>query len=97
MPDIVENGIVFDLFADDSKMYCNSNTAIKSVKDCFVLKKALVRLVIWTRSWQLNLNVDKCLVLHIGKANPQYVYYIDGSPLRAPEHVIDLGITTSKS
>ena len=42
MPDVVENGIVLDLFADDSKMYY----AVKSVKDCLVLKKALVRLVI---------------------------------------------------
>ena len=93
MPNIVENGIVLDLFADDSKMY----NAIKSVKDCLVLQKALVRLVIWARLWQLKLNLDKCLVLHIGKANLQYVYCIDGSPLEAPKHVIDLGITMSKN
>ena len=42
MRDIFENGFVLDLFADDSKMY----NAIKSVKDCLVLQKALVRLVI---------------------------------------------------
>ena len=93
MPDIVENGIVLDLFADDSKMY----NAIKLVKDCLVLQKKLVRLVIWALLWQLKLNVDKCLVLLIGKANPQYVYCIDGSPLEASEHVIDLGIIMSKS
>ena len=63
MPDIVEDGIVLDLFADGSKMY----NAIKSVKDCLVLQKALVRLVIWARLWQLKLNVDKCLVSHIKK------------------------------
>ena len=93
MSDIVENGIVLDLFADDSKMY----NAIKSVKDCLVLQKALVRLVIWARLWLMKLNVDKCLVLHLGKANPQYVYCIDGSPLEASEYVIDLGITMLKS
>ena len=92
MPDIVVNGIVLDLFADDSKM-CN---AFKSVKDCSVLLKALVRSVIWARLWQLKLNIDKCLVLYIEKANPQYVYCIDGSPLEAPDYVIDLGITMSK-
>ena len=93
MPDIAEKGIVLDLFADDSKIY----NAIKSVKDCLVLQKAQVRLVIWARLRQLKLNVDKCLVLHIGKTNPQYAYCIDGSPLEAPEHVLDLGITMSKS
>ena len=93
MPDIVEKGIVLDLFVDDSKMY----NAIKSVKDCLVLQKKLVRLFIWARLWQLKLNVDKCLVLHIGKANPQYVYCIDDSPVEASEQVIDLGITMSKS
>ena len=45
MPDIAENGIVLDLFADDSKMY----NVLKSVKDCLVLQKVLVKLVIWTR------------------------------------------------
>ena len=92
-PNIVENRIVLDLFADDSKMY----NALKSVKDFLMLQKALVRLVIWARLWPLKLNEDKCLVLHIGKANPQYVYCIDCSSLEAPEHVIDLGITMSKS
>ena len=93
MPDIVENGIILDLFADDSKM-CN---AFKLVKNCLVLQKALVRLVIWARLWQLKLNMDKCLVLRIEKVNPQYVYCIDGSPLEAPEHVINLVITMLKS
>ena len=69
----------------------------KSVKDCLVLQKAQVRLVIWARLWQLKLNVDICLILHIGKTKPQYVYCIDGLPLEAPEHVIDLGITISKN
>ena len=71
--------------------------AIKSVKDCLVLQKALVRLVTWARLWQLKLNVDKFLALHMGKANPQYVYCIDGSPLEATVHMIDRGITMSKS
>ena len=93
MHDIVENGIVLDLFADDSKVH----NAIKSVKDYLILQKELVRLVIRARLWQLKLNVDKFLVLRIGKANPQFVHCIDGSPLEAPEHVIDLGITMSKS
>ena len=93
MPDIVANGIVLYLFADDSKMY----NATKSVKNCLMLQKALVRLVMWAWLWQLKLNVEKCLVLHVRKANPQYVYCIDGSPLEVPEHVIDFGITMSKS
>ena len=93
MPDIVDNGIVLDLFADDSIMY----NAIKPVKGYLVLQKALVRLVIWARLWKLKLNVNKCLLLHIGKTNPQYVYYTDGLPLEAPEQVINLGITMSKS
>ena len=45
----------------------------------------------------MKLNVDKYLVLHIEKANPQYVYCIDGSLLEAPEHAIDLDITMSKN
>ena len=38
-PDIVENGNVVDLFTDNLKMYY----AIKSVKNCLMLQKALVR------------------------------------------------------
>ena len=45
VPDIVEYEIVPDLFPDDSKMF----NEIESVKDCLVLQKTLVRLVIWAR------------------------------------------------
>ena len=92
-PDIAEKGIILDLFADDSKIY----NAIKSNKDCLMLQNGLVRLAIYARLWHVKLKVGKCLILHIRKANPQYVYCIDGSPLKAPEHVIDLGITMLKS
>ena len=46
---------------------------------------------------QLKLNIDKCLVLHLGKANPMFVHTINATKLLAPDYVVDLGISQSKN
>ena len=41
--------------------------------------------------------MKKSLVLHLGNANPRYIYTIEGRPLSAPDCVRDLGVTMSKN
>ena len=48
------------LFADDCVLY----RVIKSPEDCRHLQEDLNHLVHWTNLWQMNLNSDKCVVLH---------------------------------
>ena len=61
------------MFADDTKVYRNIKTHI----DREVLQSDLSRLEDWSRKWQLRFNADKCKVLHIGRDNEHYEYYMD--------------------
>ena len=61
------------MFADDTKLYRNIKTHI----DREVLQSDLSRLEDWSRKWQLRFNADKCKVLHIGRDNEHYEYYMD--------------------
>ena len=61
------------MFADDTKVYRNIKTHI----DREVLQSDLSRLEDWSRKWQLRCNADKCKVLHIGRDNEHYEYYMD--------------------
>ena len=51
----------------------------------------------WSDLWQLTLNCEKSLVLHLGNANLRYIYTIKGRLLSAPDCVSDLGVTISKN
>ena len=61
------------MFADDTKVYRNIKTHI----DREVLQSDLSRLEDWSRKWQLRFNANKCKVLHIGRDNEHYEYYMD--------------------
>ena len=52
---------------------------------------------LWSDLWQLTLNCEKSLVLHLGNAYPRYIYTIEGRPLSAPDCVHDIGVTMSKN
>ncbi len=30
---------------------------------------------LWSETWQLGLNFEKCKIMHIGAKNPQYKYH----------------------
>ena len=51
----------------------------------------------WSTLWQLKLDIDKCLLLHQGEANPMFVYTINTTRLLAPDYVTDLGIILFKN
>jgi len=49
-------------FADDTKVWCK----IKSETDSITLQEDLDRLQLWSNTWQLMFNTDKCKVMHVG-------------------------------
>ena len=53
-------------------------------------------LVDWANTWQMNFNVDKCTVMHIGHNNIQHNYTMTNQQLIATEEQRDLGITITK-
>jgi len=50
-------------FADDTKIY----GCLKDPKDCDTLRDDLDLLCAWSNEWQMQFNIDKCKVMHIGK------------------------------
>ena len=69
------------LYADDCKIYCIFN------KDNEVLLQGQLQsdidsLIDWCKEWSMDLNIDKCEIVHIGRSNPQSEYYMnkDGQP-----------------
>ena len=72
---------------------------IKSPEDCRHLQEDLNHLVHWTNLWQMNLNSDKCVVLHCTRSNAPFLtqYYINDKPLTAVDQYTYLGVTLDKT
>ena len=73
------------IFADDTKLY-------NSTGNFNLLSDDLNALVSWSNRWLLPFNVDKCKILHYGKHNEGYLYYMDGSVLSEDSSIKDLGV-----
>ena len=96
MNDIVE---IFDdvisckLFADDLKLY----TVIKSTTLISPLTAAIDCLCVWSAMWQLKINIEKCILVHMGSINSIFNYSLNGSQLKSSLHVRDLGVEIDSS
>ena len=89
MPSVITKRVKLSSFADDSKIY----EVIVSIIDCICLQMVLSQVSFWSDLWQLTSNCEQSLVLHLGNANPRYIYTIEGRPLSALDCVRDLGVT----
>ena len=72
---------IMNKFADDTKLGHKAN--IEADKE--VLQKALDNLCMWSDRWGMEFNVNKCKVLHLGKKNKEFEYYMNGSLLVSVE------------
>ena len=59
------------------------------------LQEDLNRLVVWANTWQMNFNIDKCVV-HIGHNNIQHNYTMANQQLITTEEQYDLGIIITR-
>ena len=50
----------------------------------------------WGNIWQMNLNIDKCAIMHIGHNNIQHNYTTANQQLITTEEQRDLGITITR-
>ena len=64
------------LFADDAKLF----RPIKTENDKEILQNDINKLCEWSDKWQLNFNVNKCRVLHVGNRNLKYDYQMSIGP-----------------
>ena len=86
--DIFGDFLSVKLFADDLKVY----VVIDSIDKTESLQNKLDKLGEWFEIWQLNLLINKCLTLHVGKQNLMSSYCIRGLQLANVTETVDLGI-----
>ena len=81
------------LFADDTKLYRHVSTS----EECSLLRHDLKHIENYFSEWQLNINADKCEVLHLGFRNRRESYSVSG--IRNPDKPTckDLGITIGEN
>ncbi|EYC09990.1 hypothetical protein Y032_0058g2927 [Ancylostoma ceylanicum] len=77
-------------YADDIKLYGayskDNQTVVQST-----LRNSVERMMEWASSWDLPVNLSKCVVLHIGEPAP-IVYEVNGVALKTCDVVSDLGV-----
>ena len=61
-------------FADDTKLFDPAQCS----RDRELLQKDLEKLVSWAEQWQMEFNVNKCKVMHVGRRNESYTYEMSG-------------------
>jgi hypothetical protein len=87
LPDNITNSC--KIFADDTKVYGPTANHDSIQKD-------LLSMMSWSKTWQLNFNIDKCSVLHLGKNNKQSEYFFDKDKknlLKITKCEVDIGVT----
>ena len=78
------------LFADDTKLF-------RPISDHDSFQNDILTLERWSTLWQLNFNTKKSFIMHLGRNNPCYTYYIDNDPLQSVEEHKDLGVITDSN
>lgn len=79
------------MYADDTKIFNYP------LIDRHALQQDLDNIYSWTTTWLLPLNIEKTIILHIGRNNPKHVYMINGIPLSPVDVHVDLGITITSA
>ena len=91
----IDEGIISKLgkFADDTKL-CSSGINNEDVES---LQQDLDRIFQWSLEWQMQFNVNKCVVIHMGRTNNQVDYKMGNAILRKSENERDLGVLVSSN
>ena len=80
-------------FADDTKM-CKTVSSSKEIES---LQRDLNSLHKWSNDWQMQFNVDKCSIIHVGHNNKLSNYKIGDAELKSSDSERDLGVIIDSS
>ena len=75
-------------FADDTKLYNDVSTPMGILQ----IQHDIDKLSNWSESWQMEFNMDKCSVMHIGRNNPNAEYILKGNVINNTVKEKDLGV-----
>jgi hypothetical protein len=80
-------------FADDTK----GAKVIEGEEDRQKLQQALDCLCDWADRWGMAFNFEKCKIMHIGRHNPQFEYYMRGEKVSTTDEERDIGVAITKN
>ena len=80
-------------FADDTKMY----KSVRDINDVEILRSDLNKLDTWAKNWQMEFNKDKCVVIHLGRANNKMEYKLGENLLKSSTQERNLGVIVDHS
>ena len=80
-------------FADDMK----AANVVETEEDAERMQRDIDVLVQWARDWGMLFNADKCKVMHLGRRNLHFEYYMDGDKIMEAEEEKDLGVWFGKN
>ena len=75
-------------FADDSKVF----SKVETYDDYVDLQADLDKVFEWSVKWKMEINKEKCHVLHFGNSNKRMKYTFGGQILESVEEEKDLGV-----
>ena len=88
LPESIKSFMV--MFADDVKI-------VADPRQHNIIQDDLFQLNMWENLWGLEFNVEKCMVMHLGKNNPCNSYEFNGEELKVVKEERDLGVMFSDS
>jgi len=76
------------LFADDIKIY----RIVNNLTDALFFQSILDSISMWCSYSQLQINVSKCFILHLGSSNSRFMYGFNGIAIPKTDLIKDLGV-----
>jgi hypothetical protein len=88
LPDCIQHSQIF-LYADDAKIFKRIDCRL----DCLLLQRDIDSIAAWCETWQLKLNISKCVYIRFGLVvRPSFDYNILGVLLEKVTSTKDLGV-----
>ena len=70
---------------------------MENEEDQRVFQEGLDNLMKWANDWQMEFNVDKCHIMHIGSKNQEFKYTMGGQELKTSEFEKDIGVLIQRN
>ena len=84
---------IINKFADDTKV----GHVIKNITNQTDLQDCLDKLCDWAKTWGMQFNEKKCKVIHFGRSNPKFDYYMNNIKLTEVSEEVDVGVKIHSS
>jgi ribonucleases P/MRP protein subunit RPP40 len=65
---------------------------VETEDDCKAMQRDLDKIYQWGVKWQMEFNLDKCVVMHLGHKNRNHRYTLNGTVLKSVDEERDLGV-----